>query len=141
MRILLAEDDKSLGASIRDALHKSGNTIDWVQDGYTAAEVLINKTDTFDVVILDLGLPRMDGLTVLQKIRKAGIPTPVMILTARDTVEDRVKGLDSGSDDYLIKPFDVNELSARLRALQRRSLARTENVITYRNITLNPVSH
>jgi two-component system response regulator QseB len=141
MRILLAEDDKSLGSLICNALHKGGDTIDWVQDGQAAIDALINKTDKFDVIILDLGLPKIDGLSVLQKARKAGIHTPVMILTARDTIEDRVKGLDSGSDDYLTKPFDVDELSARLRALQRRSLSRTENIITYRNITLNPVSH
>jgi two-component system response regulator QseB len=141
MRILLAEDDKSLGSLIRNVLHKSGNIVDWVQDGQAAVDALINKTESFDVVILDLGLPKIDGMTVLQKARKKGVKTPVMILTARDTIEDRVKGLDSGSDDYLTKPFDVDELSARLRALQRRSLARTENIITYRNITLNPATH
>ena len=141
MRILLAEDDKSLGSLICNVLHKGGNIVDWVQDGQAAIEALINKTDSFDVVILDLGLPKVDGLSVLQKARKSGIHTPVMILTARDTIEDRVKGLDSGSDDYLTKPFDIDELNARLRALQRRSLARTENIITYRNIVLNPATH
>jgi len=141
MRILLAEDDKSLGSMISNALHKEGNAVDWVEDGQAAIDALISKTDIFDVVILDLGLPKIDGLAVLQKARKAGVKTPVMILTARDTVVDRVKGLDSGSDDYLTKPFDVDELSARLRALQRRASARTENIITYRNLTLNPASH
>jgi two-component system response regulator QseB len=141
MRILLVEDDKSLGSLIYNALHKSANAVDWVQDGQAAIDAVINKADKFDVIILDLGLPKVDGLSVLQRIRKEGLHTPVMILTARDTVEDRVKGLDSGSDDYLTKPFDLDELGARLRALQRRSLARTENLITYQNIVLNPASH
>jgi two-component system, OmpR family, response regulator QseB len=141
MRILLVEDDKSLGALIRSALLKSGDAVDWLQDGQAAVDALINRADKFDVVILDLGLPKIDGLNVLQKIRKAGINTPVMILTARDTIEDRVKGLDSGSDDYLTKPFDLDELSARMRALQRRSMARVETTIKYRDIELDPASH
>jgi len=141
MRILLVEDDKSLGALIRSALLKSGDAVDWLQDGQAAVDALINRADKFDVVILDLGLPKIDGLNVLQKIRKVGINTPVMILTARDTIEDRVKGLDSGSDDYLTKPFDLDELSARMRALQRRSMARVETTIKYRDIELDPASH
>jgi two-component system response regulator QseB len=141
MRILLVEDDKSLGTLIRGALLKSGDAVDWLQDGQAAVDALINRADKFDVVILDLGLPKIDGLNVLQKVRKEGISTPVMILTARDTIEDRVKGLDSGSDDYLTKPFDLDELSARLRALQRRSMARVETTIKYRDIELDPASH
>lgn len=141
MRILLVEDDKSLGSLIRNALIKNGDAVDWLQDGQAAVEAMVNGSDKFDIVILDLGLPKIDGLTALQKIRKAGVNTPVMILTARDTVEDRVKGLDSGSDDYLTKPFDLDELSARIRALQRRSMARTEATITYGSIKLDPASH
>ena len=141
MRILLVEDDKSLGSSIQEALSKSGNAVDWVKDGESALNALTNPANAFDVVVLDLGLPKMDGLDVLQKARKKGVHTPVMILTARDTVDDRVKGLDSGSDDYLTKPFDLDELSARLRALQRRSLSRTENIITHNQIEMNPANH
>jgi two-component system response regulator QseB len=141
MRIFLVEDDKALGSLIYNALHKTGDVVDWVKDGQAAIDALTNKTEKFDVIILDLGLPKVSGLNVLQKIRRSGISTPVMILTARDTVEDRVKGLDSGSDDYLTKPFDLDELLARLRALQRRSVARTENLIRYKEIVLNPASH
>jgi len=141
MRIFLVEDDRALGSLIYNALHKTGDAVDWVEDGQKAIDVLTNKNEKFDVIILDLGLPKIGGLHVLQKIRRVGVATPVMILTARDTVEDRVKGLDSGSDDYLTKPFDLDELFARLRALQRRSLARIENVIKYKELVLNPASH
>jgi len=141
MRILLIEDDKSLGSLIQKALAKNGDAVDWIKDGEAALIALNNPSNQFDVVILDLGLPKIDGLDVLQKARKNGVRTPVMILTARDTVDDRVKGLDSGSDDYLTKPFDLDELSARLRALQRRATARTENNIIFGNIELNPVTH
>ncbi|HEV2614868.1 MAG TPA: response regulator [Gammaproteobacteria bacterium] len=141
MRILLVEDDKSLGSLIHKALVKNGDAVDWIKDGEAALAALINPSNQFDVIILDLGLPKIDGLEVLQKARKHGIHTPVMVLTARDTVDDRVKGLDSGSDDYLTKPFDLDELSARLRALQRRATARTENNITFGNIELNPATH
>lgn len=141
MRILLVEDDKSLGSLIHKALVKTGDAVDWIKDGEAALAALINPNNQFDVIILDLGLPKIDGLEVLQTARKHGVHTPVMILTARDTVDDRVKGLDSGSDDYLTKPFDLDELSARLRALQRRTTARTENSITFGNIELNPATH
>ncbi|MDX2164266.1 MAG: response regulator [Gammaproteobacteria bacterium] len=141
MRILLIEDDKSLGSLIQKALTKNGDAVDWIKDGEAALLALTNPSNQFDVVILDLGLPKIDGIDVLQKARKSGVRTPVMILTARDTVDDRVKGLDSGSDDYLTKPFDLDELSARLRALQRRATARTENNIIFGNIELNPVTH
>jgi two-component system response regulator QseB len=141
MRILLVEDDKSLGSLIHKALVKTGDAVDWIKDGESALAALVNPNNQFDVIILDLGLPKIDGLEVLQKARKHGIHTPVMILTARDTVDDRVKGLDSGSDDYLIKPFDLDELSARLRALQRRATSRTENAINFGRIELNPATH
>jgi len=141
MRILLVEDDKSLGSLIHKALVKTGDAVDWIKDGEAALAALTNPNNQFDVIILDLGLPKMDGLEVLQKTRKHGIHTPVMILTARDTIDDRVKGLDSGSDDYLIKPFDLDELGARLRALQRRATSRTENAINFGRIELNPATH
>lgn len=141
MRILLAEDDKDLGSLISSVLQKNRNVVDWVRDGQAALNALTTKTDQFDVAILDLGLPRRDGLSVLTEARKQNVRTPVMILTARDTIDDRVKGLDSGGDDYLTKPFDLDELGARLRALQRRALSRAESSIKYRNLILNPASH
>jgi two-component system response regulator QseB len=141
MRILLAEDDKDLGNLISNALRKNRNVVDWVRDGQAALSALTTKNDEFDVAILDLGLPKKDGLAVLTEARKQNVRTPVMILTARDTIDDRVKGLDSGGDDYLTKPFDLDELGARLRALQRRALSRAESTIKYLNLILNPASH
>jgi len=141
MRILLAEDDKELGNLISKALTKNRNVVDWVRDGQAALSALTTKNDEFDVAILDLGLPKKDGLAVLTEARKQNVRTPVMILTARDTIDDRVKGLDSGGDDYLTKPFDLDELGARLRALQRRALSRAESKINYLNLSLNPASH
>jgi len=141
MRILLVEDDPTLGANIRSALSKTGDAIDWLQDGQAAFDALSNPNNSFDLVILDLGLPHIDGITLLHRIRKLGNKTPVLILTARDTIEDRVRGLDSGGDDYLNKPFDLDELSARLRALQRRAAARLETAIQCGDLVLNPATH
>lgn len=139
MRILLVEDDELLGDGLRTGLTQSGYTVDWLKDGLTVDQIL--KTETFDLIVLDLGLPKVSGITVLQNLRSRGITTPVLILTARESVEDRVKGLDSGADDYLTKPFDLDELCARLRALQRRFSSRAEPILTYENITLDPASH
>src|SRR3989338_6274656 len=122
MRILLVEDDEGLGDSVRNALKHYGNVIDWVKNGLDATNAIQNET--FDVVILDIGLPKVNGYQVLSRMRNEGNTTPVLSLTARDMLEDRVKGLDLGADDYLVKPFDLKELDARLRALQRRSSAR-----------------
>jgi DNA-binding response OmpR family regulator len=119
MRILLVEDDALLGDGARAGLGQAGFAVDWVKDG-VAAELAL-KTADYAAVVLDLGLPRLSGLEVLRRARAAGTKVPVLILTARDAVEDRVKGLDSGADDYLVKPFDLHELTARLRALIRRS--------------------
>ncbi|MFS2127884.1 response regulator, partial [Pseudomonas sp. Pseusp97] len=118
MRILLAEDDQLLGDGIRAGLGLEGDTVDWVSDGVAADQAL--ATDEFDLLVLDLGLPRKDGLEVLRGLRRRGDMTPVLILTARDKVADRVAGLDAGADDYLTKPFDLDELLARVRALTRR---------------------
>src|SRR5579872_7348102 len=118
MRILLAEDDPLLGDGLAKGLGQEGYTVDWLKDGVAVSHAL--KVEQFDIVVLDLGLPKRSGLSVLREFREAGSTTPVLILTARETIEDRVKGLDSGADDYLTKPFDLDELSARLRALQRR---------------------
>lgn len=141
MRVLLVEDDELLGDGIRTGLKHYGHTIDWVKDGKSASDVLCSKHESFDVIVLDIGLPKMSGLDVLRGIREKNILTPVVILTARETVDDRVKGLDAGADDYLTKPFDLDELCARLRALQRRSKSRAKPVISYGDIKLDPASH
>ncbi len=118
MRLLLVEDDIPLGCGIRDGLALSDLSVDWVTDGELAGQAL--QRDRFDVIVLDLGLPRHDGLDVLKDLRTRGDDTPVLVLTARDRVADRVNGLDAGGDDYMTKPFDLDELAARLRALHRR---------------------
>lgn len=139
MRILLVEDDELLGEAAKTGLTQYGYTVDWLKDGESAKHAL--KTEHFDLVVLDLGLPRLPGLTLLQLTRQSGNKTPIIILTARESVEDRVKGLDLGADDYLTKPFDMHELSARVRALIRRSTGRAKSTIQYKHITLDPASH
>lgn len=136
MRILLVEDDQALGEGIRTALKPEGYTVDWVQDGVSAWHALSHER--FALCVLDLGLPRMDGLDVLRRLRGAGNALPVLVLTARDATADRIAGLDAGADDYLVKPFDVAELKARLRALLRRSFGRAQPVLEYREIRLEP---
>jgi len=137
MRILLVEDDIALGEGIRTALRPEGYTVDWLQDGASALHALCEES--FDLAILDLGLPRLDGLQLLRRLRAAGNPLPVLILTARDATHDRIAGLDAGADDYLVKPFDVAELKARLRALLRRSFSRSQPVLEHRGVRLDPV--
>src|ERR1700676_2307964 len=122
MRVLLVEDDELLGDGVRVGLMQFGYVVDWVKDGQTALQAILSET--FDTIVLDLELPKRSGLEVLQAARSKNIDTPVLILTARELVEDRVKGLDAGADDYLVKPFDLGELSARIRALQRRTVSR-----------------
>lgn len=139
MRILLVEDDELLGEGTRKGLTQDGYTVDWVKDGSLADQAL--KTENFDLIVLDLGLPKMPGITVLQNLRERGITSPVLILTARESIEDRVKGLDSGADDYLTKPFDLHELLARLRALQRRFADRASPLLVHNDISLDPASH
>lgn len=138
MRILLVEDDKALGEGIRTALKPEGYTVDWVQDGSSALHAL--SEESFELAVLDLGLPRMDGLQVLKRLRAAANPVPVLVLTARDSTADRIAGLDAGADDYLVKPFDVAELKARLRALLRRSFNRPQPVLEFQGISLDPLS-
>lgn len=139
MRVLLIEDDLPLGESLCSGLKHEGNAVDWLKDGQSALRFL--KSESFDIIILDLNLPKVPGLTVLQELRGNGIMTPVLILTARDSVDDRVRGLDSGADDYLTKPFDLDELSARIRALQRRSSNnRADPLIHYRELTVDPAA-
>lgn len=139
MRLLLAEDDRLLGDGIRAGLVAEGYAVDWVTDGLEAEIAL--KVENYDLLVLDIGLPKKTGLEVLKIIRALGNDIPTLILTARDTVQDRVLGLDCGADDYLIKPFDLDEMLARLRALARRKSGRGSPVITHGNIILDPASH
>ena len=119
MRLLLVEDDEQLGQGIRKALMRDGDHVDWLTDGARALSAI--RSDSFELIILDLQLPGKDGITVLQTMRKESINTPVLIMTARDTVDERVLGLDSGADDYVVKPVELKELRSRVRALSRRS--------------------
>jgi two-component system response regulator QseB len=139
MRILLVEDDAALGQATQAALRLEGYAVDWLRDGQHADDAL--RSDSFDAVVLDLGLPRKDGLDVLSALRSRGDSTPVLCLTARDTLQDRVTGLDRGADDYLIKPFDLDELSARLRALMRRSAGRAVNWVECGALRMDVAGH
>jgi len=139
MRLLLVEDDELLGDGLRIGLKQAGYTVEWLKDGATADQAL--QQEQFDLVVLDLGLPRQSGLEVLKNLRKSGNAVPVLILTARDSVEDRVQGLDCGGDDYLVKPFDLDELCARLRALQRRHSGRVEPLIQHGELIVDPAAH
>ncbi|MET0065521.1 MAG: response regulator transcription factor [Candidatus Thiodiazotropha sp.] len=138
MRILLVEDDRHLGEGICLGLKELGHTVDWVQDGIAAVQAL--ETENLDALILDLGLPNKDGLIILQELRQQGVDLPVLILTARDTVEDRIQGLDMGADDYVVKPFDLHEVNARLRAITRRREGRAAPVITFADLVLDPAA-
>ncbi len=138
MRLLLVEDEKALGEGLRLGLRQEGYTVDWLEDGTSALHALLSED--FDLLVLDLGLPRMSGLQVLRELRRSGSALPVLILTARDATEDRIAGLDAGADDYLVKPFDLDELKARLRALLRRSAGRAELRIEHAGVSLDPSS-
>ena len=139
MRLLLVEDDTMIGDSVRQGLRQDGFAVDWVQDGETAELAL--RTTEYALILLDLGLPQKSGLEVLRTLRRTGNPIPVLILTARDAVADRVRGLDDGADDYLVKPFALDELAARIRALLRRHSGRANPLITYGDLILNPATH
>lgn len=139
MRLLLVEDDELLGDGLRVGLKQAGYTVEWLKDGVTADQAL--QQEQFDLVVLDLGLPRQSGLAVLKNLRKSANAVPVLILTARDSIENRVQGLDSGGDDYLVKPFDLDELCARLRALQRRHSGRAEPQIQHGELIVDPAAH
>jgi len=138
MRILVVEDDLLLGDGIKAGLAQAGFTVDWVKDG--VAGQLALETEAHAAVVLDLGLPRLAGIDVLRRMRADGNKTPVLILTARDAVGDRIKGLDSGADDYMVKPFDLHELAARLRALIRRSAGEAAPVLRVGRIQLDPAA-
>ncbi len=136
MRILLVEDDRMIGDAILIALKDAAYAVDWVMDGETAKNILKDKDH--QGLLLDLGLPKQDGLEVLRYLRSQGNDLPVIIITARDAVDDRIKGLDLGADDYLVKPFDMNELLARLRAVVRRKGGQASPLLTNGKISLNP---
>jgi two-component system, OmpR family, response regulator QseB len=135
MRLLLVEDDAMIGAAARDGLQRIGFVVDWVRDGRAASAAI--ATDVADLVVLDLGLPHKDGLQVLAEMRAAGNTTPVLILTARDAITDKIAGLDAGADDYVIKPFDIAELGARIRAVLRRRAGRADSLIKHGDLELN----
>ena len=139
MRLLLVEDDPMIGAGVQRGLKQDGHTVDWVRDG-VAAELAV-AGGAYEVILLDLGLPRKSGLELLAGLRRKGVATPVLVITARDSVADRVKGLDAGADDYLVKPFDLDELSARIRALTRRQGGRASPVIEIGSLELDPAKH
>jgi two-component system OmpR family response regulator/two-component system response regulator QseB len=139
MRILLIEDDPQLGDGLTVGLRQAGLAVDWVKDGL-AADIALTS-ETFDVVVLDLGLPKLSGMEVLQRLRSRGQSLPVLILTALDTTADKIAGLDAGADDYLVKPIDLDELSARIRALVRRAAGRAQPVLRHRAVALDPASH
>ncbi|WP_061533348.1 response regulator transcription factor [Collimonas arenae] len=138
MRVLLVEDDRMIGEAVEQALKDATYAVDWVRDGQAA--LLAVGTQAYDAVLLDLGLPKRDGVTVLQSIRAQGNPVPLLIVTARDAVEDRIQGLDSGADDYVLKPFEMSELLARIRAVMRRKAGVSGPVLSNGVLSLDPVS-
>jgi DNA-binding response OmpR family regulator len=138
MRIRLAEDDALLGDGLRAGLRQLGFLVDWVRDGEAAEREL--RGQPYEAAVLDLGLPRKDGIEVLAAIRRAGIKTPVLVLTARDAVPDRIRGLNGGADDYVVKPVDLHELAARLRALVRRSHGQPQECLSAQDIELDPAA-
>jgi two-component system response regulator QseB len=139
MRILLVEDDPILGDGLAAGLRQTGAAVDWLKDGDAANAAL--KTERFDLIVLDLGLPRLSGMEVLRRLRERGDAVPVLILTARDATSDKVAGLDCGADDYLVKPIDLDELAARVRALTRRGAGRAAPVIEHGNLRIDPAAH
>ena len=139
MRILLVEDDQMIGEAVSVALKDEAYAVDWVKNGTAANSVL--EHGEHQAVLLDLGLPKRDGLEVLRLLRLSGNLVPVIVITARDSVEDRIKGLDFGADDYLVKPFDVHELLARLRAVVRRQSGQAAPLLSNGKVTLDPASH
>lgn len=138
MRLLVVEDDALLGDGIQAGLRQQGFSVDWVQDGIAALHAI--ESEAYAAVVLDLGLPRRSGLEVLKILRQQNNPVPLLILTARDTVDDRITGLDAGADDYLVKPFDLGELAARLRALTRRASGQPAPLLTVGALSLDPAA-
>jgi len=139
MRILLVEDDPELGDGLTVGLRQAGFAVDWLRDGSSADQAL--HSESFDLVVLDLGLPRLSGMDVLSRARARGLTVPILILTARDATGDKVSGLDAGADDYLVKPIDLDELSARIRALTRRSAGRAAPQLTHGELVIDLAAH
>ena len=135
MRVLLVEDDGMIAQGLQTALRQAGFAVDWMRDGLSAAAAL--KTSAFDVMLLDLGLPHRDGIDVLRELRKRGDKTPVIILTARDEIQHRIAGLDAGADDYVVKPFDLDEVMARMRSVLRRATGRGDSTIQHGELRLD----
>jgi two-component system response regulator QseB len=138
MRVLLVEDDAMIAQGLQTALRQSGFAVDWTGDGKSASAAL--KASTFDLILLDLGLPQLDGIDVLRELRKRGDATPVIILTARDEIQHRIAGLDAGADDYIVKPFDLDEVTARMRSVLRRAAGRGDPCILHGDLKLDPVT-
>ncbi|MGE9553691.1 response regulator [Erwinia amylovora] len=139
MRVLLVEDDAMIGEAVRDALKEQSYAVDWVKNGSEATATL--DVQSYDLVLLDLGLPGRDGFSVLSSLRSRGNEVPLLIMTARDALEDRLRGLDSGADDYVVKPFEMRELLARIRAVLRRKGGMSGPVLSNGIISLDPASH
>jgi two-component system OmpR family response regulator len=138
MKVLLIEDDRMIGDAVRQALRDASCAVDWVEDGHLASSVL--ERHQFEIVLLDLGLPKRDGLEVLARLRASSDEVPVIVITARDALEDRIKLLDLGADDYLVKPFAVGELLARMRAVARRRQGRSAPIMSNGSISLDPAT-
>ncbi|PIF91680.1 two-component system OmpR family response regulator [Acidovorax sp. 62] len=138
MRLLLVEDDPMIGEAVQDLLRAEQYAVDWARDGEAADTAL--RTQAYDLVMLDLGLPKRDGLAVLRDLRARKIRTPVLVATARDAVAQRIEGLDAGADDYVLKPYDLDELLARIRALLRRAAGRAEPVYEHQGVCINPAT-
>ena len=138
MRLLLVEDDTMIGEAVLDLLRAEHYAVDWVRDGALADAAL--RSETYDLVLLDLGLPRLDGLAVLRALRARKQRLPVLVATARDSVRERIAGLDAGADDYVLKPYDLNEFLARIRALLRRAAGRAEPVYEHRGVAIDPAT-
>jgi len=139
MRVLLVEDDAMIAQGLQTALRQGGFAVDWMRDGNSAGAAL--QSSVFDVVLLDLGLPLRDGIEVLREMRKRGDATPVIILTARDEIQHRIAGLDAGADDYIVKPFDLDEVTARMRSVLRRAAGRGDSSIRHGDLTMDTAAH
>ncbi|MEO8837652.1 MAG: response regulator transcription factor [Herbaspirillum sp.] len=139
MRVLLAEDDRMIGEAVAQALKDAGYAVDWVRDGQAVLDTIVSQS--YDIVLLDLGLPKKDGLAVLRSIRVSDNPVAVLVITARDGVDDRIQGLDGGADDYVLKPFEMRELLARMRAVIRRKGGVAGPVLSNGVLSLDPATH